>query len=458
MKITKSQVTQGQQDAVSLFEKFAGLLAAKLPKKTQPFFISLLLGALLAIARRRTVTQWIKAAQICDDYRSVFYHIPNIGCNGGELFDATHEIIIEQLKPVIETAATIRLVLDDSPTKRYGRKIEGAGYHHNPTPGRTNAKICFGHSWVVAVLVVTHPAFGEISLPIAAELYLRQKEINKLEAKYHRTFQTKTAMAVGIVERLVPKFKGFGKPIEVIVDGGDAKDTVLLPLGKLANVTTITRLRRDAVVFDLPIVPEKRGRGAPKKYGERIAMKAMVEDEEGWQYVECRQYGQVVTKRVKCFVATSKLTRGKPIKVVLIKEDEKTWVPLMSTNAEQSAVEILESYGVRFGIEEVFKDLKEVWGWGKQEVRLLESNEAVTVMNMVLYTMTELATWNCTHKEIVDRSLSPWDDPTRRPSHEDRRNFIRRAILTNEFNLACNSQSITQKLISSLKRLLNLAA
>ena len=41
MKITKSQpnaasqqITQGQQDAVSLFEKIAGLLAAKLPKKT----------------------------------------------------------------------------------------------------------------------------------------------------------------------------------------------------------------------------------------------------------------------------------------------------------------------------------------------------------------------------------------------------------------------------------------
>jgi len=67
------------------------------------------------------------------------------------------KITIEQLEPVIATAATIRLVLDDSPTKRYGRKVEGAGYHHNPTHGRTNAKICFGHSWVVAVLVVTHP-------------------------------------------------------------------------------------------------------------------------------------------------------------------------------------------------------------------------------------------------------------------------------------------------------------
>ena len=89
MKITKSQpiatsqqITQGQQDAVSLFEKFAGLLAAKLPKKTQPFFLSLLLGALLAIARRRTAAQWIKAAQRCENYQQIFYHIPNIGCIG----------------------------------------------------------------------------------------------------------------------------------------------------------------------------------------------------------------------------------------------------------------------------------------------------------------------------------------------------------------------------------------
>ena len=106
--------------------------------------------------------------------------------------------------------------------------------------------------------------FGEISLPIAAELYLRQKEIDKLQAKYHRTFQTKTAMAVAIVQRLVPKFTGFGKPIEVIFDGGYAKDTVLLPLDKLDNVTTITRLRRDAVVFELPIILIKKGRGRPK--------------------------------------------------------------------------------------------------------------------------------------------------------------------------------------------------
>ena len=46
MKIKKSQ-----QEAVSLFEKFVGQLAMKLPNKTKSFFISLICGALLAIAR-----------------------------------------------------------------------------------------------------------------------------------------------------------------------------------------------------------------------------------------------------------------------------------------------------------------------------------------------------------------------------------------------------------------------
>jgi hypothetical protein len=447
-----------QKQAVTLFQTIAHRLAEQLPGKTKPFFLSLILGVLLAIARRRTVTKWLMAAQISDEFRQVFYHIPHVGRNSTGLYDEILEIILEKLGAVIETAAFIRLVLDDSPTKRYGRKIEGAGYHHNPTPGRTNAKTCFGHSWVVAVLVVTHPSFGEISFPISAELYLRQKEIDKLKDKYSRSFKTKTTIVVEMVKRLVPKFKRFEKKIEIIVDGGYAKDTVLVPLGELADVITITRLRRDAVVFEIPPQPTQRKPGRPKMYGHRIDMKAMAESKDGWRYVECRQYGQVVKKGVKSFIATSKLTKGRPIKVVLIKEDDTTWVPLMSTEADLEVKEVLESYGVRFGIEEVFKDLKDVWGWGKQEVRRLESNEAATAMNMLLFGMTELSTWDRSVAELVDRRSRPWDDASRRPSHEDRRNYLRRGILANEFNAAVDLASMPRKTINLLKRLLQLAA
>jgi hypothetical protein len=48
-----------------------------------------------------------------------------------------------------------------------------------------------------------------------------------------RKFKKKTGLVVEIIKRLVTLFQGFGKEIEIIVDGGYAKDTVLLPLGKL---------------------------------------------------------------------------------------------------------------------------------------------------------------------------------------------------------------------------------
>jgi len=451
-------IQQGQQLALELFHTIAERLDRKLKTPIRTFFIPLIIGALLAIARRRTVTTWIRAAGLSDDFRNIFYHMRSLGCKSQEIFDEMLKCIIERLDDAIATATYIRLILDDTPTKRYGSQVEGAGHHHNPTPGKTDAKLCFGHSWVVAALVITHPLFGKVSFPIDAELYLRQKEINKLKAKYNRSFKTKMVIAVEIVKRLVPKFKGFGKKIEIIVDGAYANESVLLPLDKIANVVTITRLRRDAALFEIPLQPAVRGRGRPKKYGERIDVKMLVESQDGWEEVECRQYGQVVTKRVKSFIATSRVTKGKPIKVVIVKEDDKTWLPLISTDVDVSDLEILESYAVRFGIEEMFKDLKEVWGWGKQELRKLESNEAATVMNMLLFGMTELATWDCSHGELVDRSDRPWDDAERRPSHADRRNFLRRACLAKELNDACHWSTIPAKIRIALEKLMRLAA
>ena len=117
------------------------------------------------------------------------------------------------------------------------------------------------------------------------------------------------------------------------------------------------------------------------------------------------------------------------------------------------AKEILESDAVRFGIEAMFKDLKAVWGWGKQEVRLLESNEAAA-MNMLLYGMTELATWGRAQGELVDRSYRPWADADRRPSHSDRRNFLRRELLAEELTAVLILKNTQRKIDALLKILM----
>ena len=38
--------------------------------------------------------------------------------------------------------------MDDSPTARFGRHVEGAGVHHNPTAGPADGEWLYGHNWV----------------------------------------------------------------------------------------------------------------------------------------------------------------------------------------------------------------------------------------------------------------------------------------------------------------------
>ncbi|MDR0338431.1 MAG: hypothetical protein LBI18_15260 [Planctomycetaceae bacterium] len=66
---------------------------------------------------------WLQTAQIENEIRRTFYHIPNIGRKSQKLFDVMLDEILKKLEPVIATATFIRLVLDDSPTKRKSKRI-----------------------------------------------------------------------------------------------------------------------------------------------------------------------------------------------------------------------------------------------------------------------------------------------------------------------------------------------
>ena len=65
-------------------------------------------------------------------------------------------------------AAVPVIAIDDTPTKRCGPRVEGAGIHHNPTPGPADQKFLYGHVWVTLSWVVRHTLWGTIGLPLLA--------------------------------------------------------------------------------------------------------------------------------------------------------------------------------------------------------------------------------------------------------------------------------------------------
>jgi hypothetical protein len=54
-------IQKGHHEAITPFQSIAEQLADKLKTANRKFFLPLIVGALLAIARRRTVTKWLQA-------------------------------------------------------------------------------------------------------------------------------------------------------------------------------------------------------------------------------------------------------------------------------------------------------------------------------------------------------------------------------------------------------------
>jgi hypothetical protein len=108
-------------------------------------------------------------------------------------------------------------------------------------------------------------------------------------------------------------------------------------------------------------------------------------------------------------------------------------------------------------IEQVFHDVKEVWGSGQQQVRNVWTNIGVWHLNLWLHTLVELWAWRRGKDELVQRADSPWDRRDRRPSHADRRKALQAACLLEEFSRAQPPRSRNEKFRELLRRLLRIA-
>jgi hypothetical protein len=123
---------------------------------------------------------------------------------------------------------------------------------------------------------------------------------------------------------------------------------------------------------------------------------------------------------------------------------------LISDAVRASTEELLGWYALRWQVEQTFKDVKEVWGAGQQQVRNVHSNEGCFNLNLWMYSLTEAWAW--------ERGACPWDSAPRRPSHQDKRKALQREVLQGEIQEALSGRPTKQRLRQLAQRLLDLAA
>ena len=112
----------------TMASSMSGMLDARLA-----FRLSIIMAGMMLADDRRVAASWFVTAGVGDDWDRFYDCLISIGRNASSLAVRVVIGVLHKFDPGPE--GHIVIGGDDSPTKRYGRHVEGAGVHHNPTPG-----------------------------------------------------------------------------------------------------------------------------------------------------------------------------------------------------------------------------------------------------------------------------------------------------------------------------------
>jgi len=314
------------------------------------FRLAIVVAGMFLADDRRTASAWFVAAGVQDDWDRFYDCLISVGRTSGKLGTAVLGLLVQKFAPGLDDR--ILLGMDDSPTSRYGRHVEGAGVHHNPTPGPADGEWLYGHNWVALAWLATHPVWGVIAMPLRSMLYVREVDVPKLAEKYGWEFRTKHQLGVELLTWFMQSIRALGVEVKVwlAVDGAYAVRPFLMPVLAL-GIVVFSRLRKDACLYDLPGKPDPHRRGRHPIYGKhKISLAKRAAHRQGWQTITYHCRGAEVTRQYKTFLATSKLVSG-PIRVVMVRFEDGSWAPYFCTDPSAQACDILEAVAARWAIE-----------------------------------------------------------------------------------------------------------
>ena len=173
------------------------ILTTALDRRSRKYFLTIILGMLLG-SGRRTVSCWLRAAGVTDDWQDHYYFLQTLGRSAKRVATELLHLAVKQI-PVCQIGEFIKLALDDPPTKRYGPRVELAGTHHNPTPGPSGSEFLYGHVWVTISWLVTHPQWGCIGMTTRLVLYGKEQNVS------FKTFLATYAPVGGVIRVVIVK-------------------------------------------------------------------------------------------------------------------------------------------------------------------------------------------------------------------------------------------------------------
>ena len=370
-----------------------------------------LLNGWIMCTVRRTVTGMLPFADPQNERTHDAYHrfFPDTRWSMAKLWKVLTKILVRTFC----RNGTITLALDDTLFHRSGRKINGAGWWRDAVRStQKNVVYAWGLNLVVLTLQIQPPWGGEpLGLPINMRLH-RKEQATLIE------------LAVEMINEVC---QWFPKRLFRVV--GDGFYATLA--GKTLNaVTIISRIRRDANLYDLGPKRRKKKRGRPRKRGRKLAkLEKMAAHIQNFQTVTFRQRGKTVKRLVYTRVVLWYTVSRNPIMLVISRDPngkEKDDF-FFTTDVTMEPAEVLGCYADRWAIEDTFKNTKQLLGSQQPQTYKGKGPERAAGLSLWLYSMVWL--WYLKQKSRKRYFIvQPWYRQKLAPSFADALSCLRREL------------------------------
>jgi hypothetical protein len=227
------------------------------------------------------------------------------------------------------------------------------------------------------------------------------------------------------------------------------------------RITWTSRLKVTSVLHELP--PPRTGRsGRPRTRGARLGtptdLAAGATTEARWRDTRVRRYGRTdtvqITERACLWYGSF---RSRTVRVILVRDDKPRTrgrddrgygLPLVTTDLESSAEDVVARYASRWGIEQAFADARQIIGVGQARNRTRRAVERTVPFGLICFTVVTL--WYALHGHAPDdvathRTRARWYTTKTEPSYDDMAVKLRRVIIAARFRGPCPEQATPQE-------------
>jgi hypothetical protein len=274
----------------------------------------------------------------------------------------------------VPAGAVIRVVCDDTTKKKTGPHIAGLSrYGHGAGSARQAYRTRRGLHCVLGLrrIPLTCWPGHRLSVPVGLDLSLQPDQANALHGPYHARSQWARDL-LAFVSAQLP-----GRHLRSLADGGYATKDYVRQCPEAAH--GVGRLPSRAKLYNVPLTPTHKRRGAPRKKGDLIdSPTTLAQPTTGWSPHPSEAGAEI---QAWCGLWHSVLP-GRLIRVVVVRRDAKPRTKrsghrkpppaieaFCTTALALSAQDIWNEYGDRWAVAMEIRDANACDGLGQDQCR-----------------------------------------------------------------------------------------